>query len=814
MRDGIQTPEQAALAGELAKLENKALRGGKSWAQAIKSANANAPQVKPLTRTTVSDWVTGKTPPKDFDRLWALVAVLREWAGAPSEATKAGRDARAAAQASWKVLWQRAQPGRKSADDVTPQRGAGRPGVRIADADPIRYLEVHPAIEVTHPANGSQADPLPAYVEREHDQLLSAEVDQAQHHNRLVVLVGDSSTGKTRALWEALQRLPAGWQVWRPADRASLLDRLQRQQSQARTVLWLNELQRFLYTPHTPEQGERAAAALTDLLHTPGRGPTLIVGTLWRDPLTTLSAVSGHGDPHQTARALLHSGTVIPVAEDFNEAALTDVRRLAAHDARLSEALEKGGTRITQYLAGAQKLLKSYARAPVEALAVLDTAADARRLGSVELVPEEFLYAAAAAYLHPDHWRTQDDSWRATWFTRALSYTSQPCHGIPGPLSRELPLPGGQAIALPVCRLADYLAQDLARARRHKVPPAEFWSAAADHLHKPEDLFELAQAARFRLRLRQADLLYRRAADAGHTQALDLLAYMRNRIGDRQGAEDVTWEAADHADGGELYNLTCLRAEAEDWESAERLAWRAADAGWPSALSHLVTMRIRWGLEDMDSIERLIRGAADAGDSQALEWLRWGELRETAQRLISMERRYDGGLSWPADPAVAEAWAQRMTESGDTGLLAALVESGERHGNPEVAERMAFRGAESGAPFALYRLARLRRKAGDRNSAKRLFRATATFMESAEFPAESLLTTCWLKESEGEPEEAKRLAGQAADAGQAEGLYDLAELLQDSWAEQLCRYGLEADGTIAEAWWGPEAAEGTGPGRI
>ncbi|WP_406368915.1 hypothetical protein [Streptomyces sp. NBC_01546] len=49
---------------------------------------------------------------------------------------------------------------------------------------------------------------LPGYVSREHDRALGEAVrDVMAGHSRIVVLVGTSSTGKTRACWEAVQPL-------------------------------------------------------------------------------------------------------------------------------------------------------------------------------------------------------------------------------------------------------------------------------------------------------------------------------------------------------------------------------------------------------------------------------------------------------------------------------------------------------------------------------------------------------------------------------------------------------------------------------
>jgi hypothetical protein len=68
-------------------------------------------------------------------------------------------------------------------------------------------LEVHRAIDA--PGGTAPLPILPAYVERAHDWQLQAIVRQATDgRSAIAVLVGGSSTGKTRACWEAVQGLP------------------------------------------------------------------------------------------------------------------------------------------------------------------------------------------------------------------------------------------------------------------------------------------------------------------------------------------------------------------------------------------------------------------------------------------------------------------------------------------------------------------------------------------------------------------------------------------------------------------------------
>ena len=109
----------------------------------------------------------------------------------------------------------------------------------------------------------------------------------------IAVLVGGSSTGKTRACWEALALLrdqdPA-WRLWHPID-PSRPDAALRELAGIgpRTVVWLNEAQ-FYLDPADGGLGERVAAGLRELLRDPARAPVLVLATLWPRYWGTLTA--------------------------------------------------------------------------------------------------------------------------------------------------------------------------------------------------------------------------------------------------------------------------------------------------------------------------------------------------------------------------------------------------------------------------------------------------------------------------------------------------------------------------------------------
>jgi len=352
-------------------------------------------------------------------------------------------------------------------------------------SDPFQF-EVHRAIGT----DTADLPVLPDYVQREHDQLLGAVVARAASGTSgLAVLVGDSSTGKTRACWEALRQLRDAseeWRLWHPIDPTgpdAVLHDLAR--IGPRTVVWLNETQHYLLTYYRPE-GEHVAAGLRELLRTPGRGPVLVLGTLWPAYWDILSAVPdpSESDAHAQARQLL-KGSSIRVAEAFTAADLHVASRQAikSGDPRLAEALDLADAgRLTQYLAGGPALLDRYDNAGPAARAILDAAIDVRRLGGGPVLPRPFLEEAASGYLSDEQW----DLLAGDWQEHAFRYLtdSRPCRGARAPLTRirsrpnDPPSPAGEQ---PAYRLADYLEQHHAQRRSEQRPPDGFWQIAKRH---------------------------------------------------------------------------------------------------------------------------------------------------------------------------------------------------------------------------------------------------------------------------------------------------------------------------------------------
>ncbi|WP_046702970.1 helix-turn-helix transcriptional regulator, partial [Streptomyces europaeiscabiei] len=314
------------------------------------------------------------------------------------------------------------------------------PGRPIAEYDP-HSLEVHPAGPSTlAPGNDApQAGELPGYVERAHDRVLAQAVqDAAAGRSRMVVLVGSSSTGKTRACWEAVQPLVGkGWRLWHPFEPThaeAALDNLHR--VAPRSVVWLNEAQHYL---EDREAGKRIAAALYSLLTSPERSPVLVLGTLWPEHARRYTALPSPGeeDPYSRVRELL-SGRTLTVPDTFDTQALATAAALARDgDRLLADALTRAGThgRVAQDLAGAPELLNRYKQATPAARALLEAAMDARRLGVGLHLLQAFLTDAAADYLHDTDWNQLTNDWAE----KAYAELAEPVHGKQAPLHSTTP---------------------------------------------------------------------------------------------------------------------------------------------------------------------------------------------------------------------------------------------------------------------------------------------------------------------------------------------------------------------------------------
>ncbi|WP_180303585.1 helix-turn-helix domain-containing protein [Streptomyces sp. JV178] len=688
------------------------------------------------------------------------------------------------------------------------------PGQPIGQWEP-HELEVHPAGPGPAAASPDGVRALPGYVRREHDRVLADVVTAAGNgRSGIVVLVGTSSTGKTRACWEAVQPLAEkGWKLWHPVDPTwaeAALEDLHR--VGPRTVVWLNEAQHYL---GDRQYGERIAAAVHQLLVNKERGPVLVLGTLWPEFAQDYTALpeADRNDPHSRARKLL-AGRTVSVPDTFDAPALAAASALAAKgDVLLADALSRASShgRLAQDLAGAPELLRRLLQGSAVARALLEAAMDARRLGAGLHLPPTFLTRAALGYLSEHDYEQLDHHWAEA----AFKELAQPVHGKQAPLRRVGPRPPSHQTTLTcagstdaaasragaVFRLADYLEHHGRTMRSIHFPPAEFWEAAAAHLQADEHA-RLALSVQQRGRYRLAASLYCVASQAGHAEAVAGLLSMRRYVGEQEGLDDLyrvaalagdrtailelalQREAAGDREGAERVHrkahtkmglqkspLAQMRESAGDHAGAERLALEAGLAGSSYVVRDLARARRRAG--NAEGAEQLLRTAVEAGILDVLPSL--GVLREDAGAWEEAERLYTlDGLGGPlhlleararvqekaGNHERAEQFAFLAADEGNAGAIMLLVRMREESGRSRAAERLAVRAAAHGLPYFLLELARMREDAGELADAIRLCQMAA---DSGPSIAVQQLTQ--LHEHAGRHEAAEHVAHRTAQDG-------------------------------------------------
>jgi eukaryotic-like serine/threonine-protein kinase len=126
----------------------------------------------------------------------------------------------------------------------------------VRDSVDPRVLGVHPAA----PLAGSHQDRLPPFVSRSFSGGLEDLLDREQ----FVLLVGESTAGKSRAAYELIRRRLPGHRLVQPASRSEVQSAAGCVAATPQTVLWLDDLERFLGS------GGLTGAEIHEILMSPG----------------------------------------------------------------------------------------------------------------------------------------------------------------------------------------------------------------------------------------------------------------------------------------------------------------------------------------------------------------------------------------------------------------------------------------------------------------------------------------------------------------------------------------------------------------
>ncbi|MFB6978461.1 hypothetical protein [Streptomyces scopuliridis] len=296
---------------------------------------------------------------------------------------------------------------------------------RVRDLNDPITLGVHAAEPVVK--NGVE-DRVAPFIRRDRE----ADVHAAVTRGGFVLIVGESTAGKTRLAYEVLLRLRPNHAIACPTP-SGLSSLLPAVLEEKRCVVWLDDLERYL-------GAQGLTVTLLAQLLGDGSRDVLVLATMrahehhqFVSPPNELSP-DERARRERTARDLLQSARTIRIDRHWSAA---ERERAAEHadDPRLARAVDDKRFGIAETLACGPTMLESWRNAWApgghpRAAAVLAAAVDCRRLGMHAPVSSAILADLHVRYLDD----RGGDRLRPEQLDEALPWLCTPVHGATGSL--------------------------------------------------------------------------------------------------------------------------------------------------------------------------------------------------------------------------------------------------------------------------------------------------------------------------------------------------------------------------------------------
>ncbi|MFD9301450.1 tetratricopeptide repeat protein [Streptomyces sp. NPDC060048] len=281
---------------------------------------------------------------------------------------------------------------RMQPEERTGARAAGEVLRTARGRIPLLRDVDRPELAGVHPAEAPGTPP--AYIERDAEPRLRS----ALEGSRFVLVVGESTAGKTRLAYEVARALYPRHAFVRPLSRAALPEAVRIAVRRRRAVLWLDDLEDHLGA------GGLTAAQLTSLARVVTIA-TIRVQEYRRYDAREESRLTGSDrDAWRAQRDLLQQADVVRLPRHWSQG---ERLRAAAHqgDPRIGAALRAGERfGVAEVLAAGPELLASWENgwapgANPRGAAVVAAAVDCRRAGLRRPVSREWLRELHAPYL-------------------------------------------------------------------------------------------------------------------------------------------------------------------------------------------------------------------------------------------------------------------------------------------------------------------------------------------------------------------------------------------------------------------------------
>jgi tetratricopeptide repeat protein len=300
--------------------------------------------------------------------------------------------------------------------------------------DPV-LLGVHkaaPAVVLAE-GEGRASEHIPAYVPRDVD----AGLRERLAAGGFILLVGDSAAGKSRAAFEAISATLPGHVLVCPSGRDAVAVAVARAAQARQSVLWLDDLERFMGT------GGLTSAQVGRVIGGTG-GHRVVMATLRAAEQARITGEASAGDDAalRDVCQVLDLAVAIRLPRMFSGPE-RDRARARGWDPRVAEAVAHSAAYgIAEYLSAGPELLRDWEDARhssagpnARGAALVAAAIDIRRAGHTSPVPRALLDAVHEHYLtDPEHARIPreplPEAW--AWATRLRRATTALLHCTPG----------------------------------------------------------------------------------------------------------------------------------------------------------------------------------------------------------------------------------------------------------------------------------------------------------------------------------------------------------------------------------------------
>ncbi|MFJ3670351.1 tetratricopeptide repeat protein [Streptomyces sp. NPDC090106] len=288
---------------------------------------------------------------------------------------------------------------------------------RVTDVRDLVEIGVHPAAPAPGSAHsGSGGTRLPPFVRRDR----SAEIEQALRMHRFVLVVGESTAGKSRAAFEAVRAVLADATLLVPdhTEPGSVTTAVTASRRLDRCVVWLDDVERYLGT------GGLTPRLLRELT---GRDGVFVVATIRAHVRARFMDVRTEGMPESgdgalgpgAGRHILTRAHEIRLDRRWTQGELARARERGEQDERVARAVDSAERYgVAEFLAAGPQLFAAWqdAWAPegehVRGAALVAAAVEARRAGWHRPLPvtllrelhEDHLTARGGPVLHPESW--------------------------------------------------------------------------------------------------------------------------------------------------------------------------------------------------------------------------------------------------------------------------------------------------------------------------------------------------------------------------------------------------------------------------